>query len=246
MPVVPGVPLPEELDGLKKPLIVALTVTPASLTVTAGNAAKTYDGAAFTGGSSLVFSGFRNDEAADILTGTRAFTGNSQGAINAGSIEADGIDLKLAYRWENDLGRFGVSTDYTHVRQYKLVDVPGLELGLKDIGVFDAAGTTGDDNLVRSLPDNKGNIMFSWNRDAHGVTVTNRHIGSYRDLTYHYAEDFDGDMVLRCLFYATRSSRPPPAARRTTRCATLENISLLENIKNCMVWWGWDGRSLAR
>ena len=63
----------------------ALTVSPASLTVTAGNAAKTYDGAAFTGGSSLVFSGFRNDEAADILTGTLAFTGNSQGAINAGS-----------------------------------------------------------------------------------------------------------------------------------------------------------------
>ena len=63
----------------------ALTVSPATLTVTAGNAAKTYDGAAFTGGSSLVFSGFRNDEAADILTGTLAFTGNSQGAINAGS-----------------------------------------------------------------------------------------------------------------------------------------------------------------
>ena len=65
----------------------ALTVTPATLTVTASNIAKTYDGAAFTGGSSLVFSGFRNDEAADILIGTLAFTGNSQGAINAGSYD---------------------------------------------------------------------------------------------------------------------------------------------------------------
>ena len=65
----------------------ALTVTPATLTVTASNVAKTYDGAAFTGGSSLVFSGFRNDEAADILTGTLAFTGSSQGAINAGSYD---------------------------------------------------------------------------------------------------------------------------------------------------------------
>jgi mucin-19 len=65
----------------------ALTVTPATLTVSASNVAKTYDGAAFTGGSSLVFSGFRNDEAADILTGTLAFTGSSQGAINAGSYD---------------------------------------------------------------------------------------------------------------------------------------------------------------
>jgi mucin-19 len=65
----------------------ALTVTPATLTVTASNVGKTYDGAAFTGGSSLAFSGFRNDEAADILTGTLAFTGSSQGAINAGSYD---------------------------------------------------------------------------------------------------------------------------------------------------------------
>ena len=65
----------------------ALTVTRANLTVTASNVAKTYDGAAFTGGSSLVFSGFRNDEAADILTGTLAFSGNSQGAVNAGSYD---------------------------------------------------------------------------------------------------------------------------------------------------------------
>ena len=129
-----------------------------------------------------------NDNTANLITLTL-------GAINAGVIEADGIDLKLAYRWENDMGRFGISTDYTHVRQYKLVDVPGLELGLKDIGVFDAAGTTGDDNLVRSLPDNKGNIMFSWNRDAHGVTVTNRHIGSYRDLSYQTTYENGNDFV---------------------------------------------------
>ncbi|MDO8273707.1 MAG: TonB-dependent receptor [Gammaproteobacteria bacterium] len=129
-----------------------------------------------------------NDNTANLITLTL-------GAINAGVIVADGIDLKLAYRWDNDWGRFGISSDYTHVRQYKLVDVPGLELGLKDIGVFDAAGTTGDDNLVRSLPDNKGNIMLSWNRDVHGVTVTNRHIGSYRDLSYQTTYENGNDFV---------------------------------------------------
>jgi mucin-19 len=63
----------------------ALTVTPATLTVTAGNSAKTYDGQAFVGGSALSYAGFRNDETVAVLGGSVSFTGNSQGAINAGS-----------------------------------------------------------------------------------------------------------------------------------------------------------------
>ena len=106
------------------------------------------------------------------------------GAINAGRIEADGVDMKLGYNWSNDLGNWRVSTDYTHVRQYRLSDVPGLTRGLLDTGVYDAAGTTGDNNLVRSLPDNKGNITFNWSRGSHSATVINRHIGSYENLGY--------------------------------------------------------------
>ncbi len=64
-----------------------------------------------------------------------------------------------------------------------------------DIGVSDAAGTTGDGNLVRSLPDNKGNITLSWQRDRHGLTVINRHIGSYRDLAYESAYQTGSDFV---------------------------------------------------
>jgi iron complex outermembrane recepter protein len=106
-------------------------------------------------------------------------------AINAGTIVSDGVDFKTSYRWNNDWGRFSVSMDYTFVNQYKLSDIPGFERGLLDIYVFDAAGTTGDGNLVRSLPDNKGNITFNWQRDGHGVTLINRHIGSYKDLAYN-------------------------------------------------------------
>ncbi|MBL4821213.1 MAG: TonB-dependent receptor [Gammaproteobacteria bacterium] len=84
------------------------------------------------------------------------------GAINAGEITADGVDLKLGYRWQNDWGRFNLGLDYTFVNQYKLANVPGLDNGLLDIGVYDAAGTTGDGNLVRSLPDHKGHITFNW------------------------------------------------------------------------------------
>lgn len=105
-------------------------------------------------------------------------------AINAGQIEADGVDVKLGYNWDNDWGRFRASIDYTHVRQYSLIGVPGLEQGLLGTGKFDAAGTTGDGLLVRSLPDNKGNLTLSWQRDRHGMTLINRHIGSYQDLAY--------------------------------------------------------------
>lgn len=116
-------------------------------------------------------------------------------AINAGEIEADGADVKLAYSWDNDYGRFRASIDYTHVRQYELIGVPGLELGLLDTGVTDAAGTSGDGQVVRSLPDNKGNFTLSWQNGNHGATIINRHIGSYRDLGYDFVFDSGNDLV---------------------------------------------------
>ena len=119
----------------------------------------------------------------------------SLAAINAGEIEADGVDLKLGYTWDNDWGRFGAGIDYTFVRQYKLIGVPGLELGLMDTGKFDAAGTTGNDLHVRSLPDNKGALTLSWQQDAHGVTIINRHIGSYQDLAYDFAFATGNDLT---------------------------------------------------
>lgn len=116
---------------------------------------------------------------------TGALTTTQLSTINAGTIIADGIDLKASYAWTNDLGRFRLGMDYTHVNQYTLKDVPGLELGLLETGVFDAAGTTGDGNLVRSLPDNKGNISLSWmSNGPHGASVITRFIGSYSDLAY--------------------------------------------------------------
>jgi len=115
--------------------------------------------------------------------------------INAGSIIADGFDAKMSYRWDTDYGRFGLGMDFTHVRQYKLIDVPGLELGLLETGKFDAAGTTGDGNLVRSLPDNKGNISFNWSQNNHSVTVITRLIGSYEDLAYQNTFENGNDLV---------------------------------------------------
>ncbi len=123
------------------------------------------------------------------------------GAINAGKIEADGVDVRLAYNWDNDWGRFQAGVDFTHVRKYELIDVPGLERGIADSGKYDAAGTTGDDNLVRSLPDNKGRLTMTWMRDRHGVTLINRHIGSYQNLfydqTYQNSNDYRRTLLTR-------------------------------------------------
>jgi iron complex outermembrane receptor protein len=117
--------------------------------------------------------------------------------INAGEVTADGLDLKLGYQWNTEFGRIRLGSDWTYVNQYKLSDVPGLELGLLETGVFDAAGTTGDGILVRSLPDLKGNISLNWSSNSlrHSVTLINRHIGSYRDLAYQNNFENGNDYV---------------------------------------------------
>lgn len=103
-------------------------------------------------------------------------------AVNAGNIEVQGIDISLGYTWSNDWGNFSLAADYTHLDEYLVGDVPGLELGLQETGRFDAAGTDGEQNIVREAPDNRGNITFSWSKDSHRVSVFNRHIGSYEVL----------------------------------------------------------------
>ena len=131
-------------------------------------------------------------EVADLITLQLA-------AINAGEIEADGADVKLSYAWESDHGSFSLGIDYTWVRKYELLNVPGLEQGLLSTGVFDAAGTSGNNNHVYSLPDNKGYITFNWQRGPHGLTLVNRHVGSYADLAYDFeyenANDFERSLL---------------------------------------------------
>ncbi|HDZ09230.1 TonB-dependent receptor [Pseudohongiella sp.] len=121
----------------------------------------------------------------------------SSATINAGEVTADGVDLKASYAWDTDMGRFRIASDFTFVNQYKLSDVPGLELGLRETGLFDAAGTTGDGLLVRSLPDKKGNLTLSWTAPSmkHTVTMINRFVGSYDNLAYEDTFENGNDYV---------------------------------------------------
>ncbi|MFM1897005.1 MAG: hypothetical protein RLZZ385_2079, partial [Pseudomonadota bacterium] len=104
------------------------------------------------------------------------------GAINAGEITADGVDVKVGYRWDTDMGRFNLGLDYTFINQYTLANVPGLDNGLLDIGIYDAAGTTGDGNLVRSMPDHKGHVTLNWSQGNHSATAITRFVGEYTDI----------------------------------------------------------------
>ena len=63
----------------------SLTVTPASLTATANNASKTYDGQAYSGGNGVSYSGFVNNDDENVLGGALVYGGSSQGATNAGT-----------------------------------------------------------------------------------------------------------------------------------------------------------------
>jgi len=103
-------------------------------------------------------------------------------AVNAGNIEVQGVDLSLGYTWSSDFGNFRLAADYTHIDQYLVKDVPGLELGLQETGRFDAAGVDGEQNIVREVPDNRANISLSWNMDNHRLTLFNRHTGSFEVL----------------------------------------------------------------
>jgi outer membrane receptor protein involved in Fe transport len=125
-------------------------------------------------------------ETANLVTLTLA-------ATNVGEIEAQGADLKAGYSFSNDLGVFSANVTYTHVDKFVFSGVPGMTNGLLDTGVYDAAGTTGDGNLVRSMPDNRGTLVLNWRNNNQGLTLINRHWGSYRELGYEQALGVSND-----------------------------------------------------
>ena len=65
----------------------ALSITPATLTITANDDRKNYDGLAYTGGNGVTFAGLVNNETSSVLAGSLSYGGNSQGAINVGAYD---------------------------------------------------------------------------------------------------------------------------------------------------------------
>ncbi|MTW05151.1 MBG domain-containing protein, partial [Pseudoduganella ginsengisoli] len=71
-----------------------LEVGKAALTVTAADAAKTYDAKPYAGGNGVRYSGFVNGETAAVLGGSLTYGGSAQGAVAAGTyfIMPQGLD----------------------------------------------------------------------------------------------------------------------------------------------------------
>ncbi|WP_160713999.1 MBG domain-containing protein [Chitinophaga solisilvae] len=63
------------------------TVTPAALTITAKDDSRTYTGNAYTGGNGVTYTGLVYGEQPAVLNGPISYTGNAQGAVNAGSYD---------------------------------------------------------------------------------------------------------------------------------------------------------------
>ena len=61
-----------------------LVINPASLTVTALNDVKTYDGLPYSGGAGISYRGFMYGENESVVSGTLAYGGTAQGAIDSG------------------------------------------------------------------------------------------------------------------------------------------------------------------
>ena len=79
-----------------------LAVNKAALNVTANDAAKTYDGQAFSGGNGVSYTGFVNGEDSSVLGGSLSYGGDAQNAVNAGSYDliASGLsadNYEIAY-----------------------------------------------------------------------------------------------------------------------------------------------------
>jgi filamentous hemagglutinin family protein len=73
-----------------------LTISKASLVVTAADAVKTADGSAYLGGNGLIYSGFVNGENEKTLIGTIAYGGTAQGATKTGTYTLTASGLSAA------------------------------------------------------------------------------------------------------------------------------------------------------
>ncbi|ODT89911.1 TonB-dependent receptor [Phenylobacterium sp. SCN 70-31] len=110
-------------------------------------------------------------------------------SVNAGRVLTDGVDVAARYRFGTDWGDILLEGGFTYVNQYKIRGLPGFEDGFLGTGVTDAAGTTGDGKIARSLPDKKGHVSATWSRGPAAANGTVRYVSGYDNLAYEATID---------------------------------------------------------
>ncbi|MEM6486345.1 MAG: TonB-dependent receptor, partial [Pseudomonadota bacterium] len=95
--------------------------------------------------------------------------------INAGSIETDGIDLKVGKVFSlDDLGTLDLELSGTLITTFDVQETPNSPT----IDRLDSRNIT---SFTRSTPDLRANLRASWNMGRHQVTAFVRHIDDYTD-----------------------------------------------------------------
>ncbi|MBV1877762.1 MAG: TonB-dependent receptor [Pseudomonadales bacterium] len=97
--------------------------------------------------------------------------------LNAQSLETDGIDLSISYKFELDnWGRFGVGLTGSYTLSYDLVNADGVSI--------DGVGKRNESNSVgRPLPEYQAVVNLTWARNRHDVQAFVRYLDGYEDDT---------------------------------------------------------------
>jgi iron complex outermembrane receptor protein len=102
--------------------------------------------------------------------------------VNAGSIDTSGIDITMNYTIDAEYGTWNLGLQWNHIIEFVPKDIPGFENGILGTGRTDAAGSTGDGSIARSMPDNKANFTVNFRRSNHSVTGIVRYIAAYDNI----------------------------------------------------------------
>jgi iron complex outermembrane receptor protein len=102
--------------------------------------------------------------------------------INAPTVKTSGVDLNANLGFDtNSLGGFVVGLDYSHVIEYELGGIQGVENGAVTTVTIDAVGSRNDSNIATSLPQNRANAYIDWFGERHSAKFVVRYIDEYED-----------------------------------------------------------------
>lgn len=89
--------------------------------------------------------------------------------FNAGSIEADGLDIGASYDFApGSLGTFTLAADFTTFLTYEIQELPGRP-------IIDGLGFDNNNNIGSPIARVRGNVRLGWAGDSHSGTVTARY-----------------------------------------------------------------------
>lgn len=168
--------------------------------ITIENAQQVYNSDPF--GSSVVYN-----------NGT--LSGMSINYFNAAAIDASGIDVEASYTFDLLGGGLALSGSWSRYLQYEVAS------GGQS---FDAVGSFNFGNFVRSMPEDKANLMAHWQSDKHSVYARVNYVSEYTnnrqgetidsfapvDVQYRFSTDMSGGEMSLAVGVINAFDEAPP------------------------------------